>query len=184
MINTAYVIATSLYGIIGFAGYCMFGNTVSEEFSQDLFDTPGYNGFLNKIALYALIVTPMSKFGLTSYPLNTILEHTLGLDTNSHHHHSHGSDDQVPCQTTFKRFGATIQRILMTVMAVAVSIAIPDFSSMMGILGSLFAFLMCVIGPISAKIAIDKKCTKWDALILLIGVAMASWGTFSVWCTG
>ena len=69
----------------------------------------------------------------------------------------------------------------MTFMAVAVSIAIPEFSSMMGILGSLFAFLMCVIGPISAKIAIDKKCTKWDALILLVGVTMASWGTFSVW---
>jgi len=40
-------------------GYCMFGNTVSEEFSQDLFATPGYNGLLNKIALYALIITPM-----------------------------------------------------------------------------------------------------------------------------
>jgi len=37
----------------------MFGNTVSEEFSQDLFDTPGYNGALNKFALYALIITPM-----------------------------------------------------------------------------------------------------------------------------
>ena len=71
----------------------------------------------------------------------------------------------------------------MTVMAVAVSIAIPEFSSMMGILGSLFAFLMCVIGPVSAKIAIDKKYTKHDALILVVGVAMASWGTFSVWYT-
>lgn len=71
----------------------------------------------------------------------------------------------------------------MTVMAVAVSIAIPEFSSMMGILGSLFAFLMCVIGPVSAKIAIDKKCTKHDAFILVVGIAMASWGTFSVWYT-
>ena len=123
-----------------------------------------------------------TKFGLTSHPLNAILEHTLGLDPNSHHH-NHGSDDQAPCQTTFKRFGIIIQRTLMTFMAVAVSIAIPEFSSMMGILGSLFAFLMCVIGPISAKIAIDQEFTKWDVLILLIGVTMASWGTFSVWYT-
>lgn len=71
----------------------------------------------------------------------------------------------------------------MTVMAVAVSIAIPEFSSMMGILGSLFAFLMCVIGPISAKIAIEKECNKLDGLILVVGIAMASWGTFSVWYT-
>ena len=76
MIDTAFVIATTLYGIIGVAGtlrfrwcsttfahwslgYAMFGNGVSEEFSQDLFSTPGYNGLLNKIALYALIITPM-----------------------------------------------------------------------------------------------------------------------------
>ena len=37
----------------------MFGNDVSEEFSQDLFETPGYNRFLNKFVLYALIITPM-----------------------------------------------------------------------------------------------------------------------------
>jgi vesicular inhibitory amino acid transporter len=75
MIDTAYLIATTLYGVIGVAGasgftesrpfadqslgYCMFGNGISEEFSQDLFSTPGYNELLNKIALYALIITPM-----------------------------------------------------------------------------------------------------------------------------
>lgn len=37
----------------------MFGNNVSEEFSQDLFATPGYSKFLNRFALYALIITPM-----------------------------------------------------------------------------------------------------------------------------
>ena len=68
----------------------------------------------------------------------------------------------------------------MTFMAVAVSIAVPEFSSMLGILGNVFSFLLCVIGPICAKIAIDKEYTKWDALFLLIGVAMASWGTFSL----
>ena len=37
----------------------MFGNGVSEEFSQDLFSTLGYNELLNKIAVYALVITPM-----------------------------------------------------------------------------------------------------------------------------
>ena len=75
MIDTAYSIATGLYGIIGVAGtlfffefeclrslgsvYCMFGNSMSEEFSEDMFSTPGYNKLLNKVALYALTITPM-----------------------------------------------------------------------------------------------------------------------------
>lgn len=116
---------------------------------------------------------------MASYPMNAIIENTLGLSPNSHH----SSDDQVRCQTTFKRFGVVIQRILMALLTVAVSIAIPEFSSMMGILGSLFSFLICVIGPIGAKIAIDRKCNRFDGSILLIGIAMASWGTFSVWYT-
>lgn len=111
--------------------------------------------------------------------MNAIIEHALGLSPNSHRR----SDDQVRCQTTFKRFGVIVQRSLMALLTVAVSIAIPEFSSMMGILGSLFSFLICVIGPISAKIAIDRKCSLFDGSILLIGVAMASWGTFSVWYT-
>lgn len=111
--------------------------------------------------------------------MNVILEHALGLEPHSNHR-NHGFDDQVQCQTTFKRVGSIIQRMLMTVLAVAVSIALPEFSSMVGILGSLFSFLLCVIGPISAKIVVEKRYTRWDILILSIGVAMASWGTFSV----
>lgn len=68
----------------------------------------------------------------------------------------------------------------MAVMAIAVSIAVPEFSSMMGILGAVFSFLICVVGPISAKVAIEKKCSKLDALILVIGVAMGLWGTYSL----
>lgn len=33
MITQAFIVATSLYGIIGVAGYTMFGNAVSEEVS-------------------------------------------------------------------------------------------------------------------------------------------------------
>ena len=53
------LVATRPRPLTGGLGYCMFGNTVSEEFSQNLFATPGYNGLLNKVALYALIITPM-----------------------------------------------------------------------------------------------------------------------------
>lgn len=182
MINTAYFIATALYGIIGAAGYCMFGNGVSEEFSEDLFSTPGYNKLLNKIALYALIITPLTKFGLCAYPMSSILDHMLGLDPHSNHH-KHGADDQLQCQTVFKRVGSMIQRTLTTLLSVAVSMAFPEFSSMVGILGAVFSFLLCVIGPICAKIVLERNCTKWDVLVLLIGVAMGSWGTFSVWYT-
>lgn len=35
MINWAFAIATAVYGVIGIAGYLMFGNSVSDEVNLD-----------------------------------------------------------------------------------------------------------------------------------------------------
>ena len=48
---------------------------------------------------------------------------------------------------------------------------------MMAFLGSFSAFLLCVIGPISAKIALTNACSFLDAFMLVAGVVMAAWGT-------
>ncbi len=52
-------VATVVYGIIGAAGYCMFGHGVAAEVSQDLLRTPGFNKFLNKVALWMLVMSPL-----------------------------------------------------------------------------------------------------------------------------
>ncbi|KAK7465722.1 hypothetical protein VKT23_005693 [Stygiomarasmius scandens] len=41
MINWAFVVATTIYTLVGYAGYLMFGNEVSEEISMDLLRTQG-----------------------------------------------------------------------------------------------------------------------------------------------
>lgn len=72
-----------------------------------------------------------------------------------------------------------IERSAFTCLCIAVSIFFPEFSSMMAFLGSFSAFMLCVIGPVSAKVALQKKCSKWDAILLIIAVVMATWGTVS-----
>lgn len=179
MINIAFVLATVLYGIVGAAGYRMFGNGVSGEFSQDLFATPGYNKLVNRIALYALVITPMTRFGLAAHPMNATLEQLLGIDSHSTNH-DHDPDARVQSRITLRQFASIVQRVVVTMVVVAVSIAIPEFGSIMGFIGTVFAFLMSFIGPICAKIAFEKRCSGSDALMVVIGVSMASWGTFSV----
>ena len=65
----------------------------------------------------------------------------------------------------------------MTLLAVGVSISVPDFSALMAFLGSFSAFMICVIGPIGANIAISGKCTFFDGLTLGLATIMAVWGT-------
>lgn len=66
----------------------------------------------------------------------------------------------------------------------AVSILIPEFSSVMAFLGSFSAFMLCVIGPISAKSALAGRWGVLDVLLLIVAVIMAVWGTVApFWST-
>lgn len=78
---------------------------------------------------------------------------------------------------TVKETLKNLQRVVVTVLSVVVSVYVPDFSSMMAFLGSFSAFLLCVIGPIGAKVAIAGRCGLFDGAVLFIAVVMAVWGT-------
>jgi vesicular inhibitory amino acid transporter len=76
MINWAFVIATVIYSAIGYAGYMMYGNSVSDEvcairfriwaafliatqLSVDMLNTQGFNPLLNQAALWMLVLNPL-----------------------------------------------------------------------------------------------------------------------------
>lgn len=99
--------------------------------------------------------------------------------------------------------GVVVERVVFAVLSVAVSVAVPEFSSMMAFIGSFSAFLLCVIGklgahiacisvlkimtsgPLVAKIALERRCGPLDGIILAVGVVMAVWGTGAAfWAAG
>lgn len=43
--------------------------------------------------------------------------------------------------------------------------------------------MLCVIGPIAAKIAMEKKCSILDAIILVLAIVSAVWGTVAAFVT-
>ncbi|CBQ72713.1 related to amino acid transport protein [Sporisorium reilianum SRZ2] len=80
MLNLAYVAATVLYLGMGMVGYAMFGTTVSDEITKDLARTPGFPLVLNSIAIWLIVVNPLSKFALATRPIQTTFEILLGID--------------------------------------------------------------------------------------------------------
>jgi len=185
MIDYAFAIATAIYAVIGVAGYIMFGNSVSDEFSVDLMKYSVYST-LNEVALWGLVLTPISKYALATRPLNITFEVLLGLETNAAAADDHGTKPTTSnLEQTTARKGSTalrtifiaLERTTLAVLSVAVSICIPGFSSMMAFLGACTSFLLCVVGPISAKAALAKYCGFWDGLAIFLGAVMAIWGT-------
>ncbi|KAG5644730.1 hypothetical protein DXG03_007859 [Asterophora parasitica] len=126
-----------------------------------------------------------SKFALTTHPLNATIEILLGIDTHIAAPEEMASKSNgltlAPRDShiTLRRIIAISQRISVAVLSVLFSIMVPDFSSMMAFLGSFSAFMLCVIGPISAKVMLAGRCSSFDGVCLAIGVIMAVWGTVS-----
>ncbi|KAF8912834.1 transmembrane amino acid transporter protein-domain-containing protein [Gymnopilus junonius] len=172
MINWAFLVATCIYTAIGYAGYLMFGNGVSDEVSIDLLKTAGYNPFLNNLCLWMLVLNPLSKFALSMLPLNATIEILLGIDTSfSSPEELVDKPDGLTITPTSSRFSwkrilGVIQRVFVTTLAVFVSISVPEFSSLM-------AFI------VMAKVMIEGRTSLIDRTIIVTGILMAVWGTVS-----
>ncbi|KAJ7145708.1 transmembrane amino acid transporter protein-domain-containing protein [Mycena epipterygia] len=180
MINWAFIVATSIYTLIACAGYLMFGNSVSAEISVDLLSTPGYNAAINEAALWMLVLSPLSKFALTTQPLNTAIQILLGIDRPLAAPEELAAKLAAPHQgsrISVKGALGVLQRIVVTLLSVAVSILVPEFSAAMAFLGSFSAFVLCVIGPIAAKVAINGRCGFFDGFVVILAVIMGVWGT-------
>ncbi|PFH54636.1 hypothetical protein AMATHDRAFT_134903 [Amanita thiersii Skay4041] len=197
MINWAFTIATVVYTAIGYAGYLMFGDNVSDEISRDLLQTKGYNPVLNQLVLWMLVVSPITKFALNNQPvrflssiyhtihtcvrqLNATVEAVLGISMVKDNITKSNDGTFDNDKLFLKRCLTAFQRILLTIMTVIVSIAVPQFSAVMAFLGSVSAFMINIVGPVAVKVAMQRYCGVFDGAILVIGVAMAIWGTTSV----
>lgn len=109
----------------------------------------------------------------------------LGLDPTPASTSVEAGKETPPAPTLrpLKRFFMATERIMVPVLSITVSILVPQFSSLMAFLGSFSAFVICVIGPISAKIAMTGRCHRFDAAILAVSTVMAVWGTISAFRT-
>ncbi|KIY45421.1 hypothetical protein FISHEDRAFT_49546 [Fistulina hepatica ATCC 64428] len=185
MLNTAFIVATSLYTLIGYAGYIMFGADVHDEISIDLMNTPGYHPVINQVALWLLVLSPLTKFALTTQPLNATIETILGIDHPVLPPEDVAEKPNILAE--WKYLGAVVQRIVVTLSSVAVSILVPEFSTVMSFVGAFAAFLLCVIGPLLAKAQLEGAGESWlgrklglvDSLLLVGGIVMAVWGTWA-----
>jgi len=212
MINMAFFVTTGVYLAVGTCGYLMFGRTVTDEFSRDLSKTPGYNAALAKIGLWMLVISPIMKFSLTSRPLCVTLESLFNLESppvskrarspGLVHHPSissilsepesallssntgnvHKGFSRVPRLLKAPAFLRALERTALTMSIVGVAIAVPQFGTIMSILGAFVAFTLCIIGPLAAKLCIFET-SRWERLfdwaLLIISIIMATWGTIA-----
>ncbi|CAO1618324.1 unnamed protein product [Sympodiomycopsis kandeliae] len=80
MLSLSYIIATCIYLAMGIAGYLMFGKTVTDEVTRDLTRIQDYPQWLTKVAIWLIVVVPLTKFALASRPVMGIVEGVMGVE--------------------------------------------------------------------------------------------------------
>ncbi|KAJ7139827.1 transmembrane amino acid transporter protein-domain-containing protein [Mycena epipterygia] len=182
MINLAFTIGTFIYALLAVAGYLMFGNSISGEISMDLLKTGGYNKPLNHLAIWMLVLSPLSKFALTTQPLTATLEILLRIDVPrpSSNEETSKMSRAGASRENLKRGLRIVQRICVTLLSVMMSILVPKFSEILAFLGCSSAFMLCIIGPVAAKASMSGRCGILDGTIMVGALVMAVWGTLAL----
>ncbi|KAH8927216.1 hypothetical protein BT69DRAFT_1258501 [Atractiella rhizophila] len=235
MLNIAYIVTFAVYGIMGVAGYLMFGRNIRDEITINLLETPGYSAALNKFAVWMIGINPVAKFALGFKPLASTMEHILALDLEDEPRpkrrksrdeaeedgllkppgagHSASTSSLRPEEvsgressfltatteaydSSFSHYnrhvivytarsrmiGRALTKVSLVTLLLAIAIVIPDFDRVMSFLGAFSAFVICVIGPLTAYMTLWKgKLSRTelviDYLLLLIATILAAVGT-------
>ncbi|KAJ3178360.1 hypothetical protein HDU87_003675 [Geranomyces variabilis] len=169
MLNTSYSITSFVYVAIAAAGYAMFGSSTMPEITQNLPLVPSYNAFLTHTTLLLLTVNPATKFPLNVNPINVQLEHTLHL---------------ISPRTVYPLPLANriMLRTCTALFVLFISIIFPDFSQLMSLMGSLFAFSVCIVFPCLAYLTLYRRRLSRaryaaEVAVLCCGAALGVTGT-------
>ncbi|KAN0064042.1 hypothetical protein ACQY0O_003648 [Thecaphora frezii] len=207
MLNLAYLAAGCIYLTIGMAGYAMFGRDVSGEITSDLARTEGVPAWLNRGAVWMIVVNPLAKFALATRPVQTTIETLLGLDPHSNaptlalaskqqQERRRRSLPRVDTTTSItasapspaahptkhRRLLQPLSRLVLTTLIAATAIFFPGFEKVMAFLGAFLAFITCILGPLMANFALNRhelstKRVVFDTVILGVTASVAAVGT-------
>ena len=149
---------------MAFMGAKMFGPDVN---SQVTLSMPPKQ-IVTKIALWATVLTPMTKYGLAFAPFAIQLEHRLPSSMSG--------------KTKMIVRGSVGSFLLLGILALALSV--PYFEHVLSLTGSLVSVAICLIFPCAFYIKIcwghiSKPLLVLNLSLITFGIVLGVMGTFS-----
>ena len=115
---------------------------------------------LTHLTVWLIALNPMTKYGIMMNPVNNQIEGFLAISGNAKY----------------------ASRFLVSLSAVSVSILVPSFTKVMGLLGSCFSIGIAVIFPVSCYLhqnwaALGSLSRAGHALLLIVALCTSVFGT-------
>nr|XP_043613524.1 amino acid transporter AVT1C-like [Erigeron canadensis] len=158
----SFAICTLLYAGVAIMGYVMFGESIESQFTLNL---PS-NFLASKIAVWATVINPFTKYALTIAPVAESLEELM------------------PSNQLGSQVYSFLIRTTLVMSTLLVALTIPFFGLVMSLIGSLLTMLVSLIFPCVCFLRIVKgDVTRFQvsfcALIIIVGLVSAVFGTYT-----
>ncbi|KAK8955986.1 hypothetical protein KSP40_PGU007950 [Platanthera guangdongensis] len=135
-----FILCTSIYAAVAAAGFLMFGESIQSQFTLNM----PHRFMSSRIAIWATVVNPLTKYALTMTPVALSLEELLPSKHQS-------------------IFVAVVIRTLLVISTLVVALLIPFFGFLMALLGSFFTMLVALILPCLCYLSIQRQSvTIWE----------------------
>ncbi|KAI9653876.1 MAG: hypothetical protein M1821_006907 [Bathelium mastoideum] len=171
-VNITYVFSYFIDVAIAVAGLLMFGNQVRDEITSNLLLTDGYPKGLSVFIVICIAIIPITKVPLNGRPIISTLEILLGLDARA----LSTTSQSTAGMSSFTRGVLKITiRALINVVFVVLAILVPNFDRIMGIMGSVACFTICIILPLAFHLKLfgeELSRWRWWGEISLMGLSV------------
>ncbi|KAJ4766619.1 Transmembrane amino acid transporter family protein [Rhynchospora pubera] len=161
---TSFTIVTTLYTCLAFTGAKLFGPAVSSQITLSM---PPHQ-ITTKIALWATVLTPMTKYALEFAPFAIQMEQNL--------------------PSSMGRWSRTLIRgsvgSILLLLILALALSVPYFQYVLSLTGSLVSVGICLVFPCAFYLKIcrrqvSKPVVVLNAVIIIFGVVLGIVGTIS-----
>ncbi|KAI7540923.1 vacuolar amino acid transporter-like protein 1 [Hortaea werneckii] len=178
-VNITYTFTFSLDLFMAVVGYLMYGAGVKDEITRNvlLTDPGAYPHAINVLIVVCVAIIPLTKVPLNARPIVSTCELFLGLDARAM------ADPAALTGLSGYTRGIlkVVLRIGITVLFVILAILVPQFDTIMSLLGAVACFTICIILPCAFHLKLfgheiprAQKALDWGLIVVSTALAVVS----------
>ncbi|KAK3676504.1 hypothetical protein LTR78_003780 [Recurvomyces mirabilis] len=176
-VNVTYSFVFTLDLFMAVIGLIMYGDGVKDEITRNVLTTEGYPTWIGVFIVVCVAIIPLTKVPLNARPIVSTLELFMGLDARAM------SDSAALTGLSGWTRGILkiVIRITCTIIFVVLAIAIPEFDTIMSLLGSVACFTICIILPCAFHLKLfgkelskKQKALDWSLIVVSTVLAVVS----------
>ncbi|KAI7322028.1 vacuolar amino acid transporter-like protein 1 [Hortaea werneckii] len=176
-VNITYSFTFSLDLFMAVVGYLMYGAGVKDEITRNVLTTPGYPDAINVLIVVCVAIIPLTKVPLNARPIVSTLELFLGLDARA----LADSSALTGLSGYTRGILKVVLRIGITILFVILAILVPQFDTIMSLLGAVACFTICIILPCAFHLKLfgheiprAQKALDWGLIVVSTALAVVS----------